>query len=611
MSDLGTRDEQPKVCFNVCKREAFLPNKGFKAFHRKLKQFCLVDVNKEVVTLDRMMPHDVVIFGCPTDKLSPEDIASIHHYVDAGGSVFLALGDGQGGKFSYANAAMDKHFGITFNEDCVVRTVMQKCLHPKEVCVTHGITNREINRLAGKTVIGASNSSGTAGGANNMSGGSTEASTTATSMNFMYPHGLTMNVQRPSFPILSSGFMAFPLNRPIAAVYEAPEAAEHNGKVKRGKLLVLGSGNVMEDSWINKEENEKLVTILFDFLLHKVKFNQIDADEPEITDYHHLPDTGSLSERLRVAVEEGEDLPRDFTKLFDFSTYKLDTSLIPEVSATYQKLGLKQETLTLIPPEFQAPLPPCLPATFDPTHREAPPPALDLFDLDEHFAPERVRLAQLTNKCALEDLELYVTGSSDIIGVSKKLRSPRNKDPRALLDHVFRQVMQYKKANPNNSHNNTQGRGSIAGIGGVMMLNSGGGGVGGGGGAPAESMTRVMRIYANGDGSTDAAPFDGNVPWDLTLQFHYGQNIISGTLELRGSSDLLPPQQVVVEGQIDTSRTPNPLEWGFLAQGHNGETLPFIFNAEQSAGGQGSTLQGSCQCPATDQRWDFMYLAQE
>eukprot|EP00658_Telonema_sp_P-2_P062520 TRINITY_DN51192_c0_g1_i3.p1 TRINITY_DN51192_c0_g1~~TRINITY_DN51192_c0_g1_i3.p1 ORF type:complete len:176 (+),score=70.22 TRINITY_DN51192_c0_g1_i3:136-663(+) len=125
------------------------------------------------------------------------------------------------------------------------------------------------------------------------------------------------------------------------------------------------------------------------------------------------------------------------------------------------------------------------------------------------------------------------------------------------------QVMQYKKANPNNSHNNTQGRGSIAGIGGVMMLNSGGGGVGGGG-APAESMTRVMRIYANGDGSTDAAPFDGNVPWDLTLQFHYGQNIISGTLELRGSSDLLPPQQVVVEGQIDTSRTPTPLEWGCL-----------------------------------------------
>ena len=609
MTDLGTRDEQPKVCFNVCKREQLLPNKGFKAFHRKLKQFCLVDVNKEVVTLDRMLPHDVVIFGNPSDKLTPEDIASIRAYVDAGGCVFLALGDGQGGRWSYANAAMEKHFGISFNEDCVVRTVMQKCLHPKEVCVTHGITNREINRLAGKTVIGASNSSGTLASNNNaasndLSAGTaaaSAASTTATSMSFMYPHGLTMNVQRPSFPVLSSGFMAFPLNRPIAAVYESSEAVEHNGKVKRGKLLVLGSALVMEDTWINKEENDKLITILFDYLLHKVKFNQIDADEPEITDYHHLPDTASLSERLRIAVEEGEDLPRDFTKLFDFTTYKLDTSLIPEVSATYQKLGLKQETLTLIPPEFQAPLPPCLPATFDPTHREAPPPALDLFDLDEHFAPERVRLAQLTNKCQLEDLDLYVTGASDIIGVSKKLRSPRNKDPRALLDHVFRQILQYKKANPNNSHNNTQGRGSIAGIGGVMVNNNGN----------ADNMTRVMRFSATGDGVQDATPFEGNVPWELTLQFHFGDGIISGSLILQNGSNLLPPQQIVVEGQIDSSRTPHAFEWGFLAQGHNGETLPFIFNGEHTAGGHGNTLKGTCHCPATDQRWDFMYLARD
>ena len=36
---------------------------------------------------------------------------------------------------------------------------------------------------------------------------------------------------------------------------------------------------------------------------------------------------------------------------------------------------------------------------FPPSFQELPPPALDLFDLDEHFSSERVRVAQITNKC--------------------------------------------------------------------------------------------------------------------------------------------------------------------------------------------------------------------
>lgn len=36
---------------------------------------------------------------------------------------------------------------------------------------------------------------------------------------------------------------------------------------------------------------------------------------------------------------------------------------------------------------------------FPPQFRELPPPCLDLFDLDEQFSSEKVRLAQQTNKC--------------------------------------------------------------------------------------------------------------------------------------------------------------------------------------------------------------------
>jgi len=49
--------------------------------------------------------------------------------------------------------------------------------------------------------------------------------------------------------------------------------------------------------------------------------------------------------------------------------------------------------------KFETPLPPLQPAVFAPVLKDLPPPALDLFDLDENFASEKVRLAQLTNKC--------------------------------------------------------------------------------------------------------------------------------------------------------------------------------------------------------------------
>eukprot|EP00758_Cryptobia_borreli_P014173 Tbor_TRINITY_DN5899_c3_g1::TRINITY_DN5899_c3_g1_i1::g.6562::m.6562/K19681/IFT52; intraflagellar transport protein 52 len=601
MAELGTRDEQPKICFNCCKKEQLLPNKGLKTFHRKLKQYCIVNMNKEEVTTEKLMPHDLVVFGSPSEPLTENEIKAISNFIEAGGSCLITLGDGQGGKYSKMSPILEKYFGIGLNEDCVVRTVLHKYFHPKEVAVTHGVTNREISRLCGKNVVGAvvpsgsiPNHYGKEEAADTVTSGSTGAST----LSFVYPYGLTLNVQRPSYPILSSGFMAFPLNRPICAVWEASEAADHNGKVKRGKLMVIGSGLILEDQWITKEENDKLVTVLVDYLLHKVKMNQIDADEPDVTDYHHLPDTGALSQKLRVAVEESEDLPRDFTKLFDFSTFKLDTSKIPEVSATYQKLQVKQEPLTLIPPEFQTPLPPCLPATFDPTHRDPPTPALDLFDLDEHFAPERVRLAQLTNKChTIEDLELFITGASEIIGVTKKLHSPRNKDPKALLDHIFRQIVQYKKQNQHGGGNGETG--AHISMADRNTISSSGGN---------EAMIRVIRVFCDGSGSNESVPFDDNAPWTLILQANFGRNVISGTLSLTHGSHILPPQQIQVEGQIYAPGVRElPLEWGFLASGHTGDQIPYVFYGKLN----GNALSGTCECPSSGQTWDFMYLTSE
>ena len=58
-------------------------------------------------------------------------------------------------------------------------------------------------------------------------------------------------------------------------------------------------------------------------------------------------------------------------------------------------------------------------AVFPPTLKDLPPPSLDLYDLDEQFASERVRMAQLTNKCNDDSAEYYIRECGDILGVTQ------------------------------------------------------------------------------------------------------------------------------------------------------------------------------------------------
>ncbi len=50
----------------------------------------------------------------------------------------------------------------------------------------------------------------------------------------------------------------------------------------------------------------------------------------QISDYHFLPDTAKAAERPRACLQQTEDIPRDFTSLFDHSLYGLDTSVLPD-----------------------------------------------------------------------------------------------------------------------------------------------------------------------------------------------------------------------------------------------------------------------------------------
>ena len=69
---------------------------------------------------------------------------------------------------------------------------------------------------------------------------------------------------------------------------------------------------------------------------------------------------------------------------------------------------MKKQPLTLIQPEFEVPLPPLEPAVFPPALVELPAPALELFDLEDHFASDHVSDLQSKQLHQLEDAAMVL-----------------------------------------------------------------------------------------------------------------------------------------------------------------------------------------------------------
>uniref|UniRef100_A0A2K6T0D5 Intraflagellar transport 52 n=1 Tax=Saimiri boliviensis boliviensis TaxID=39432 RepID=A0A2K6T0D5_SAIBB len=278
---------------------------------------------------------------------------------------------------------------------------------PSLMCDFNFSSSREISRAAGKTVPGIIDEES--------SGNNAQALT------FVYPFGATLSVMKPAVAVLSTGSVCFPLNRPILAFYHS----------KVQPFLDMSVDVDVVFQWLTTGD---------------IHLNQIDAEDPEISDYVMLPHTATLSKRNRECLQESDEIPRDFTTLFDLSIFQLDTTAFHSVIEAHEQLNVKHEPLQLIQPQFETPLPTLQPAVFPPSFRELPPPPLELFDLDETFSSEKARLAQITNKCTEEDLEFYVRKCGDILGVTGKLPKDQQ-DAKHILEHVFFQVVEFKKLN--------------------------------------------------------------------------------------------------------------------------------------------------------------------
>ncbi|NXE54724.1 IFT52 protein, partial [Casuarius casuarius] len=419
------KGQQNDIVFNASKGEAFTLNSDYKSLRKRLRSSWKIRSLRDEITSEKLVGVKLWITAGPREKFTAAEFSVLKKFLEEGGALLVMLTEGGESRYGTNINYLLEDYGVAVNNDAVVRNVYYKYFHPKEALISDGVLNRGISEAARKT-----------GFETTCEDGGAHAAQTLT---FVYPFGATLNVMKPAVAVLSTGSVCFPLNRPILAFYQ--------NEAQGGKMAVLGSCHMFSDEYLDKEENSKIMDVLFQWLTTSdIQLNQVDMEDPGISDYTMIPDTGALSERLRVCLQEGEEIPRDFTKLFDTSLYELNTTALPSVIKAYEQLNVKREPLRLIRPHFETPLPPLQPAVFPPAFRELPPPPLELFDLDEIFASEKARLAEITNKCTDDNLEFYVQKCGEILGVTSKL--PKDKqDAKHILEHIFFQVVEFKKAN--------------------------------------------------------------------------------------------------------------------------------------------------------------------
>ncbi|RVE72674.1 hypothetical protein OJAV_G00042820 [Oryzias javanicus] len=415
--------EQNCIVFNASKRELFTNNNGYKSVQKRLRAQWKILSIKDELSEEKLKGVKLWVSAGPREKFTASELEVLKHYLDGGGNMLVMLGEGGEMKYDTNINFLLEEFGVLVNNDAVIRNTYYKYFHPKEALVSNGVLNREISRAAGKVVTGIIEEE--------------NARNNSQALTFVYPYGATLSVMKPAIAVLSTGSVCFPLHRPVLAFYHGKES---------GKLAVSGSCHMFSDQYIDKEENSKILDVLLQWLMSdNIHLNQIDAEDPEISDYTMLPDTAWLSEQLRVCLQEGDEIPRDFTSLFDMSLFSLSTDTLPLVLNAHKQLNVKNEPLQLISPQFETPLPQLQPAVFPPAFSDLPPPMLDLFDLDEAFSSEKVRLAQLTNKCTENDLDFYISKCGEILGITPKLGKQR--DAKHVMEYVVLQVVEFKKLN--------------------------------------------------------------------------------------------------------------------------------------------------------------------
>ncbi|GBF92313.1 hypothetical protein Rsub_05515 [Raphidocelis subcapitata] len=510
----GGQPEAPpssaRVLFSCCKGETHTHRAGFKQLFRRLraayrpeKLEAAADLHPEVLLGPGGASPAVLVLGCPTQRFTSAECDALARLVAGGGGLLVMLREGgEAGAGTNLNYVLEQ-LGVAANPDSVLRAAHHKYMHPKEAFVTDGVLNRSVLQDGGGAAVASPDPSGKPRGskAGGVSGG----------LAFVYPRGCTLAVQPPAVPLLSSGRVCYPMQRPLAAAWEAQPGGGG------GRVLVLGSAAVFDDAWLDREGNARLADWAFKWLRpgSRLALHPGDAGAPDLGEPHLTPDTEALADRPKPCLGELRPPPRDAARLFDPALYGFDLSLVPEAVALYPALGVPKAPLGLIPPSFEQPLPPLAAAAFPPAAREPGAPELELFDLDEAFASTQSQLAVVFNRCLAgggasqqqqqqqqqqqagggPDLEGFLLEAAAVCG----LDAAPEEGAKGVLAQLLRQLLRYRTLGAAGSGGDGADGGALAGA----------FGSGGGGGSPLAAGRRITGGSRGGLGSAGSAGGSG------------------------------------------------------------------------------------------------------
>lgn len=198
---------------------------------QKLKTRYKCEINKSDITLKRLKESHLLLLGGPRNPFSGQELQDIKNYIEMGGRCMIMMNEGGEQKQNTNINALLEQIGISVNTDSVIRKTFHKYLHPKEAFIGNGCLNDGLVKAANGTT---KDEGVTPGKYSKKYQNKTEETTRDENggLKYVYPYGSTLNVRKPSYPLLSSGPISFPANRPTAAIYMSP---------KKGKLFVIGS----------------------------------------------------------------------------------------------------------------------------------------------------------------------------------------------------------------------------------------------------------------------------------------------------------------------------------------------------------------------------------
>ncbi|KRX92107.1 Intraflagellar transport protein 52 -like protein [Trichinella pseudospiralis] len=398
---------------------------GYKNFIERLKRNWQMKSYKAQVTYDRIAQANIYIIANANRQFTKEEIEAFDQFTNNGKNLLLLSNGGDASDDSKISInQLAEHYGIIINNDSVIRNQFYKYFHPKEAYISDGVVNKIVTTAAG--VVTSDNEH-----------------IRKQLLKIVYPYGSTLTVQENiATPLLSSGFICYPQNRPICAIFHS--------KSSNGKVIVLGSQQIFSDSYLDKEDNNKLLTALLNILSsEEISLEKSSVEDAEISPYHYVPDHLALSKQLKCCFQEAEAniAVKSINKLFESSLYSITSSLWTRILKAYAQLEVKHEPLTLIVPHFEQPLPPLQPSASFPCHISSTWTARFGTVRFAGRIFHRKRSTSASQSKIEDQLENFINDCAECLGIVKHLPA-ENRTAKHVLQYVFRQLAEFKKLNP-------------------------------------------------------------------------------------------------------------------------------------------------------------------